>query len=120
MDRPPVSEAGEQREPACVVQVRVGEYDGVEVLERSAGWQPIGVLEFPAALEEATVDENVGVLGVQQVRRAGHFPAGRTEQSNLHQRVPSDLGSRLRRRDRSPLNGPLAKRPGEKILQVQS
>ena len=59
MDWPPVPEAGEQREPACVVQVRVSEDDGVELLERSAGWQPIGVLEFPAALEESAVDETL-------------------------------------------------------------
>jgi hypothetical protein len=70
-----------------VIEMRVREHDGVELLDPRHGRQPVGVFELLATLEKPTIDEDIGIPGLEQVRGPCHFTSSRAKQRNLHGRT---------------------------------
>jgi hypothetical protein len=71
VDRLGVPEARQQGQPPRVIEMRVREDDGVELLEGAALGQPVVVLLLLASLEQAAVDQDVGHLRLKEIRRTG-------------------------------------------------
>jgi hypothetical protein len=78
-----VAVLGEQGEAACVIEVSVGEDNGVEAGDVEGGWEVVTFFGHGDALEHAEVDEDIGSRGLQKVGGAGDFAAGAVE-CDLH------------------------------------
>ena len=62
----------QQREQAAVVEVGVGQQDGVDLGRVEGERDPVADRLVGAALEHAAVDQDAGPLGHEQVLGAGH------------------------------------------------
>ena len=82
-DRAPEALVDEQRQQAAVVEVGVGEDDGVERRRVDAQRHPVAHRLVGAALEHAAVDEDAGPTRVDEVARAGDR-ARSAEEGQLH------------------------------------
>ena len=84
VDRAAVAARGEQRQPAAVVEVGVGEHHRVEVVRREREGLAVALLELDAALEEPAVDEDAALAPLQQRHAAGDRAAGAEEGDVSH------------------------------------
>ena len=82
-DRAPEALLDQQREQPAVVEVGVGEDDGVERRRVHAQRHPVAHRLVGAALEHPAVDEDPRVARVDEVARARHGP-GAAEEGELH------------------------------------
>ena len=80
---PAESVLDESRQVSAVIEVRVGQDDGVEIGRLERHVLPIALAELFQALEEAAIDQDLHVTCVEQILRSGHG-AGRTEKCQRH------------------------------------
>jgi hypothetical protein len=73
----------EQRQPAGVIEMPVGEQDGIEFLLR-AGRRTIQGLGFFSALEKSAIYKDAGLFCLNVISGAGDFSAGGANNCNLH------------------------------------
>ncbi len=71
VDRAAVALRHESRQEARVVEMGVGEDDGVDLLRPERERAPVALLELVVALEETAVDEQAGVAELEQGAAAG-------------------------------------------------
>jgi hypothetical protein len=74
----------EQREAAGVIEVGVGEQDGVELVGTGAAGQAILGLALAAALKHARIDEDGGSLAANEIGRPCDFAAGSAGEFDFH------------------------------------
>ena len=75
-----------------MVDVRVGQQDGVDVSRPHGAGFPVAVEEF-AFLEHAAIDEDFRPVAADVVLRAGHFP-GRAEKLKFHVLISQGVENR--------------------------
>ena len=81
----------EQRQQAAVVEVGVGEDDGIEGLGVDPERHAVAHRLVAAALEHAAVDEDAGLARVHEVARTRHGPRP-AEEGELHVRIVAHRG----------------------------
>ena len=96
VNRPGVARLGEERQPAGMVEVGVGQHDRVELLEGAFLRDTVIVFNVACALEQSQVHQAVGIAGLHQVRGPRDLAAPRTVHRDLHCVNPSVLVAAVR------------------------
>src|SRR5439155_14939397 len=84
VDRPLVAELDEQRQGPAVIEVRVGQHDGIERRRVMRGRYAVPNGLVGQALEEAAIDEDLGPARLEQVLRAGDGGGATKERQVRH------------------------------------
>ena len=106
-DRPLETFPGQPRQPAGVVDVSVGEHDGVDRVGRHGEVVPIPLAEMLFPLKKSAIDEHTGASDVEQVPRTRHHARSAEE---------GEAGSRAGCRCRWGHRRFLARRDGSVVM----
>jgi hypothetical protein len=86
VDRPAVAALDQQRQPAGMIDVGMGDDHRIERLRVEAELVMVVPLMLAAALDQAAFDQYSGIAGCKQERRAGDL-AGRPEELQFHELI---------------------------------
>ena len=100
IDPPAKTLPRQQRQVAAVIDVGVGEHDGIDRLGRDRQRLPIAQPQLLKALEQAAVHQDGRVAMAQEVFRTGHGARG-TQKLKLHGKSPRMLSFKKELADRA-------------------
>jgi hypothetical protein len=80
----------QQRQATGVIEMSVGEQNGIDLLFRGGG-RTIQGFGFFAALEQAAIHEHARLFGLNVIRRPGDFTARGADNRDFHEVLINEL-----------------------------